>query len=109
MKIDAIKNLNTITTIPTQTIRKLFEKLSWISCEAVEESILSGDNLAEIDVGLGTIITQITDEEILYKFVPSKTFESNVRETVINKKNPMVDILEKTFADRFIKTYKDLF
>lgn len=109
MKTDALKNLNTITTIPTQTIRKLFDKLSWVSCEAVEESVLSGDNFAEIDIGIGVVIIQITDDEILYKFVPNRSFESNIRETVVNKKNPMVDILEKTFAERFIKTYKDLF
>lgn len=107
--INIIDDLSTITTIPPASLRKLFEKVGWCICNGVLESRLAEQDITEINLGYGTLIISIENNQIEYKFIPSSKLEKGLIETVVNKKNPLVVNLEETFANRILKTYKDMF
>ena len=106
---DGISTLSTITTIPKQTLEKLFEKLSWVICDSVEVSCMSNEDFARIDIGIGYIDINVTENELEYRFIPSKKLESDILNTVQNKKNPLVNNIEESLIKRIINAYKDFF
>ena len=106
---DIINDVATITTIPPTSLRKLIDKMSWCICNAVEESRLSNIESTIVNIGFGQLIIAVEDNQIQYKFIPSSKLERGLVDTIINKKNPLIVNLEETFANRIVKTYKDMF
>ena len=107
--VDIVKDLSTITTIPVRTLDKLISQSDWCICNAIEETILSGNDTVCVDIGIGLIYMSINNNEVQYKFVPSSKLEKYVVDTVVNAKNPLTINLESTFINRILKTYKDMF
>lgn len=104
-----IQDLSTLTTIPEDALLKLKDKIIWVICDSAESELLSGEGLIKVDLGIGTLLLSISeDDEILYKFIPSANLEDALKETFINKKNPLKLKLEKLLANKIIKTYKDM-
>lgn len=106
--VDVISDISKLTTIPVRSLDKLSSKVCWCICDAVEESLLQGENITVVDVGIGQLCLQVNDSEVQYKFIPSAKLEKYMVDTIINKKNPMVVNLESTFVNRIVKTYKDM-
>lgn len=104
-----VQDISTITTIPTASLHKLFDKVGWCICNGVEESRLNGDDVTEINLDFGTLLISVENNQIQYKFIPSSKLEKGLIDTIINKKNPLTVKLEDTFANRILKTYKDMF
>lgn len=107
--VNILDDVCKITTIPTASMNKLFSKMEWCICNAVEESKLSGENITEVNIGVGTVIISIIDNSIQYKFIPSQKLERGLVDTIVYGKNPLVVNLEETFANRIVKTFKDMF
>ena len=105
---NVILDVSKLTTIPIRSLDKLVSKVCWCICDATEETLLNGENIAVVDVGIGQLCIQIDSDEIQYKFIPSAKLEKYMIDTVVNKKNPMVVNLESTFVNRIVKTYKDM-
>lgn len=108
MTFNVLNDLATLTTIPQATLVKLMDKMGWCICNLVEESSLNSDSITEIDLGIGKLILNIENNEIEYKFIPSTKLESNIIKTIKEKKNPLLNKLETSLADRIINTYKDM-
>lgn len=106
---NAVEDLSILTTIPNNSLNKLFEKMVWVICNSVEESTLNKENITEIKIGIGTLIIGIENNSIKYKFVPNQLLENSLISTVKDGKNPLVVKLEENFANRIINTYKDMF
>lgn len=102
-----IEDLSTLTTIPTSNFKKLSEKIGFIICDCVEESRLSNSEITEIDCGVGTLSIKVDENNITYRFSPSKTLEGAVRETITKGKSPLSDLAEETLVRRLLHTYKD--
>lgn len=49
------EDLSNLTTIPTSALSKLSDKSVFCICNDVEESILKEENVADIDLGIGTL------------------------------------------------------
>lgn len=106
--INMIEDLEILTTIPASTLKKLMTKEIYCIANALEESILNNEDVAEVDIGIGTLYIKYIDNEIKYKFVPSAKLNDAVKTTVINKKNVLVDVLEPSLVNNFKTVYKDL-
>ena len=106
--INIATDLSTLTTIPKSAIIKLLNKESYIISEAVEEGLLSGNQIIEIDLEIGVLSILIDESQIKYKFIPSTKLEKAVKQTVKNRKNPLKDSLEKTLVNRITDIYKEL-
>ena len=103
-----INDLATITTIPVNSLQRLNEKEIYLICNYVEESALKKDSITEITIGIGNLIIEVDGNFINYKFTPSPKFEKNLISTIINKKNPLTNILEESLANRILNIYKDM-
>ncbi len=103
-----LQDISQITTIPLASLNRLSEKIGWSICNCVEESVLKGETTTEVTFGFGALVISIEDNQLNYKFIPSKKFEKGLVETVVNKKNPLTVKLEDTFVNRIVKTYKDM-
>lgn len=109
MTFNLIDDLSTLTTIPSGTLNKLADKVSYIICNNLEESVLNSDNIMELNVGIGTLILSIEDNSLEYKFIPSQKLETSIVNTIKNKKNPLETTLEKSLVSRILNAYKDMF
>lgn len=49
------EDLSALTTIPTSALNKLSDRSVLCVCNCVEESILRGENLIEVNIGMGTL------------------------------------------------------
>lgn len=103
-----IEDLSTITTIPVASLQKLANKASFCICNCVEETSLKNKSLTEINIGIGTLIINVVDNNIQYKFVPNKKFEDSIRTTLIDKKNPLVEKAEDALVKKILQVYKNI-
>lgn len=109
MDNNLIKDLNILTTIPTASLDRLEDKVIWLICDNLTESIIKKEKIAEIDIAIGKLIIKIDEENIKYKFIPYKKLEENIKSVVVNGKNPLETVIEENLSTKFINTYKDLF
>ena len=61
-----------------------------------------------IDIGIGQLCVQVVDNGIQYKFIPSAKLEKYMIDTILNKKNPLVNTIESTLVNRIVRAYKDM-
>ena len=108
MQSNLIKDLSTLSTIKEKDLVKLLNKAVYCINDSLEETTLAGNNVLIEDIGLGSLYISIENNEIKYKFIPSKDFESSILKTVVSKKNPLSDKLEDTLVKRISNAYKDL-
>lgn len=105
---NVIKELNILTTISENTLNKLLDKVYYIISDTIEESLLNNQDIAECDIGLGTLMIKLCGEEVKFKFIPNAKLQEIVKSTIVNKKNLLSATIEKTLVDRITNTYKDL-
>ena len=103
-----IEDLATLTTISQNALVNLNEKSYSCICHSVYESIVEGNPLTEIDLGIGILYIKCEEDQIKYKFIPSKKLEENVTFTVKKKVSPLVFEVETSLKDRIESTYKNL-
>lgn len=107
--INLTTDLATLTSIPKASLDKLVEKSHWCICHSVEEGILNNNNIIEMNIGIGVLYIKLEENDVRYKFIPSPSLEECVRDTVVNRTNPLINITEKALVTRIVNTYKDIF
>lgn len=106
---DLIKDISTITTIPTESLEKLVTKGEWCICDYVEDTILGKDSkVVEINIGIGTISIIMDNDRLIYRFIPSERLEELVIDTVKNETNPLKKTIEKSLVNKITNVYKEL-
>jgi len=109
MKSSIKRDLSTLTTISPGVLSKLFDKEVWCISNAVEQALANQDNVAEIDLEIGTLYIQVDEETIRYKFVPGTQLERAVVGTVSSGHNSLIANLETSLVNKITNTYKDFF
>lgn len=109
MKSSIKRDLSTLTTISPGVLSKLFDKEVWCISNVIEQTLANQDNIAEIDLEIGTLYIQIDEETIRYKFVPSAQLEKAVISTVSSGNNSLIANLEASLVNKITNTYKDFF
>ncbi|MBQ6627914.1 MAG: hypothetical protein IJH65_03780 [Methanobrevibacter sp.] len=102
-------DLSKLTTIDVLYINRIFDKIIWCLSDYVEEAIDSGEDSVEVNFGFGSIIINIEEDAIKYKFKPSKTLDESIIGTVIDGKNCFTLTLEKNLVQKITNIYKDMF
>lgn len=105
---DLISDVSLITTLPYKTLLKICDKGAECLCHNVLEGIQNDENEIDIDISIGTIKILIEDEELHYRFVPSKRLEEMLITTVCDGNDPLVKHIEESLSARILNTYKDL-
>ena len=106
--VNILDDICQITTIPTASMQKLFDKVGFCVTNAVYEGYLNKQSMVELNLGIGTLIVLIESNELIYKFIPSNKLEKNIIDSIRHNKNPLDIKLEDTFANRILHTYKDI-
>lgn len=108
MNIDVISQVAKLTTIDELPLKRIAEKQQWCLSDAIEQAILNGDKVVEADIGFGTIVISIFDSAVKYKFIPSKTTDEQVINTIVNGRNQLTFELEKNLVAKITNIYKDM-
>lgn len=106
---DIVSDMSNLTTLPVSLLQQLSDKVEFIVLHSVYESVLSHENITEVDIGIGRL--NILQEEgcIKYKFIPSKTFEQKIVKTVKDRESPLTTTVEDTLQKKILDVYKELF
>lgn len=107
--IDVIKEVSILTTVPEKSIRDLADKAIYSINEAVVEALLAKTEVVELDIEIGILYLQVTEDEIRYKFTPSDKLEESLVTTVTHGQNLLEDTLTSALVKKITNTYKDLF
>lgn len=103
------EQISKITTIPVLTLKKLFSNIQKYICHVVLENFLNKNVESCVDIGFGKLNIYIESDRILYKFIPSAKFETQLIDTITKKESPLVIEAEDILVQKIINTYKDLF
>ena len=103
------KDLSTLTTVPLFSIEKLMSKFQDSICYTIQEELASNNNSMEIDIYIGKLFIEIIDDNIYYKFIPSKDFEADVMTTIKTGVCPLISKLEDSIQTKITRAYKELY
>lgn len=104
-----ITDLSAITTIPISNLEKLKKKEELCILHKVFENEIRGEEVTYMDLGYGTLYIRHLDNELRYKFVPSKSFETNLKKTIKTQKSPLIEQAEQSINEKIFTIYKELF
>ena len=65
------EDLSVLTTIPEKHLEKIVDKIYYVISETVLEHLIEEKQVAEIDIGIGTLYIQLLENSIKYKFIPN--------------------------------------
>ena len=106
--INLLQDLSTITDIPKLSLEKLANEQALLLSHAIYEALIAKENTASADLGYGKLFIRYENNEIKYKFVPSKKFDELIRKTISNKVSPLTQSLETAISETVNKIYTEL-
>lgn len=101
-----VEDLSLLTTIPPINLDKLVNKSIWCICDCVEESKINNNNVTDIDIGMGTLSICVENNNVQYRFVPSKKLENSIKNTIINGHNPLIEEAEEKLTKKMLEIHK---
>lgn len=101
-------DLSTLTTISKLSLENLAEKAIYCMSHTILEAILSKETQCEIDIDIGKLYIKLEQDQIKYKFIPSKKLEETIAFTVKNKQSPLLTKLDLGLAERIEKAYRSV-
>lgn len=105
---ELLKDISTITGI-SKTITDDLTSLSIdIISHSIVEAIEEKNYTSIIDIGIGTLSIKKEEDNVMFKFIPSKQLEKVVKDTYKDKKSSLLCSVESSLNRRLMNTYKDL-
>ena len=108
METNAVELVSKLTTIPEKNLIRLQDIYELVVCDAVEDSLMSGDSYAKINLNFGILDIKFEDNELKFRFRPSAKFEEELIDTIVNKHNSLTHAIESSLVNKITQTYKDL-
>lgn len=106
--MELTNDLSQLTSIPQKVLKKLCELSIYCINEEVFESLNDGEPVVEVDIGIGDLLIQLSDNELKFKFIPSDMLKQEVINTIQQHENSMIVKLNYNLVDTITKTYKEL-
>lgn len=103
-----IQDISILTTIPESNLKKLSKTVSDCISHYITESVLDKQDTCLIDLDIGTLVIGFENEELQFKFIPSKTLQKTIVDSVQNKESTLVQTIEDNLKDKIIFAYKNL-
>lgn len=104
------ENISKLSAIPVKSIEQLSRYINSIHSHDLVTQMMDDKsaNIFEIQLFEGTLMLQIIDDSIKYKFIPSEEFSKTILDTVLSKKSLLVNELDKKLQRILQKAYKDV-
>ena len=90
-------------------MEKLHDKQQLCILHKGSENEKRGEPITYVDIGYGTLYIKHENDELRYKFIPSKSFEKDLKEVILSGQSPLISKAEEALKDKITNTYKDLF
>lgn len=91
---NAINDLGNLTKVPTKAINTLVEKLNLCIGSNLHDALLTKEDVAQINIGVGTLCVSLSDMQC--KFVPSKDLKAIIKRSISDGIDPLEFELEQT-------------
>lgn len=105
--VTCTSDLSILTQIPEDMLNKIFNKLIIYINDIVEEALVNDINEVEIDLYIGKLVLNFSNELIRYKFIPYDELKRSLHNTIINKQNLLENILDTSLCEKLKETYKE--
>lgn len=104
------ENISKLSTIPVKSIEQLSRYINSIHSHDLVTQMMDdkSTNIFEIQLFEGTLMLQVIDDNIKYKFIPNEEFSKVILDTVLSKKSLLVNELDKKLQRILQKAYKDV-
>ena len=103
-----INDLNNLTNIPEKILEKLSDNVMFSILQSLQEMLIKKETLCEVDMSIGNLLISLEDDNIKFKFIPSKKLEKEIIKTIESGENSMKELLTKNMVATLEKTYKEL-
>lgn len=103
-----LEDISTLTSLPKNLSKDLIPIMECSVTHKVLESILSGEEITHIDLGIGSLYIKNEGTVVKYRFVPSKKLEEEVAKVYVTKESPLEKRLEKSLLNKIENAYKGL-
>ena len=101
-------DLCTLTNISENTLKKLIPISTYCIGHAVAETHAERREITEIDLGFGELDIRVVENQIKYRFIPSKELEDCLVRTVTTGCSPIITTLDTKLQEKIDKVYKEL-
>lgn len=106
--MEIIKDLADLTSVSEKIFEKLSNNIMFLILQNLEETINKNEKICEFDLNLGKLLISLEDDELKFKFIPSKKLEKEIIKTIEEGQNSMEKILISNMISTLEKTYKEL-
>lgn len=108
MKYNLTKDMSVLTTVPVSNLKSLCEVANTSISHDVFESVQSGADETEVNIGIGTLVIKSTQDYIKYRFIPNRSLDDKIKSSVEGN-DPLSKAIEESFKSKLMTTYKELF
>lgn len=109
MKYNLLEDIATLSQIKPAVLNKLTSIIEYCICDYIDNLSIFDEDIAEIDLGFGTLVLCYIDDEVKYQFKPSSKLEKGITKTLTEDSNVLIDTVECNLKKRVSNTYKELF
>ena len=108
MSYDLLKNVSALTLIKPSILNSIINVTEDCISDYALDIYESDNDIMEIDIGIGTLYINIVEDELTYKFVPSKRLEKKIINTVNSGESYLAIDIESKLNSKLFNTYKEL-
>lgn len=106
--INLVEDVSKLTDVPDKTLDKFTGIIEYCIAHAICESCFNNNHITEIDVGFGEIHIKTDADGVRYRFLPSKNLEKMIVESIVNKRSPIIQKIDKSLQEKIDRAYKEL-
>lgn len=103
-----IKDVCTLTSLPNNLTNDIVPVMESAVTHKVFESIMEGESITQVDIGIGLLYIKNEGTAVKYRFVPSKRLEEEVAKVLVTKESPLEKKLEKSLLEKMENAYKGM-
>ena len=104
-----ISSICKVTTTPESTLQNILKTGNYCITSDVVNMYFSDNSMCEFDLLWGILQVHKEDDNTLkYVFKPSKNLEEMIRNSILNKEDPLIKALEDKINTKMLSTYKEL-
>lgn len=104
-----VEDISKITTIPEEEIQLVLDCIQDCICYDIQEKIKNKEDYIDVDIGIGQLNLNISEDMIEYKFIPSSKLEDDIKYTLDNNQCPLINKIEKIIRTKILGAYKEFF
>ena len=107
-KIDMLDDVSKLTGISYNALFDLCKTVNMCIAQAVKETVSDNEEYTYIDIGIGTITIRVDEDEIKYRFAPSRPLDTTIKDSLESQDGVLIDAINTKLKERFEKAYKEL-